>query len=134
MSYSPEFNAVWDVIKKWDIQRTPESGYSHATGDEVVAILDALKSVESPPESDFIENMVSSISQTAAYLLDPGLSSLNTVQAAAAILDYFDAIGVSENKNLLEAREYVMQRILKSYEGSEIRTAIYPQNLFDPNP
>lgn len=41
---TPEFNAVWDVIKTWDIN-VPEAynGYCGATGNHVVAILDALK-------------------------------------------------------------------------------------------
>ena len=49
---TPEFNAVWDLIKHWDIglpQDITEDGgqlYAHATGNCVVAILDALKGVK----------------------------------------------------------------------------------------
>jgi len=42
---SPEFNAVWEAIKKWDIQRTEGVGYAHATGTDVMIILNALKSL-----------------------------------------------------------------------------------------
>jgi len=41
---TPEFNAVWEAIKKWDIQRTEGEGYAHATGTDVMIILNALKS------------------------------------------------------------------------------------------
>ena len=39
------FNAVWDAIKDWDIQRLPGDGYAGATGDDVCTILEALGSV-----------------------------------------------------------------------------------------
>lgn len=40
---TPEFNAVWNLIKNWDIN-VPDAyeGYCGATGNHVVAILDAL--------------------------------------------------------------------------------------------
>lgn len=40
----PEFNAIWDCIKSWDIN-VPEAynGYCGATGNHVRAILDALE-------------------------------------------------------------------------------------------
>jgi hypothetical protein len=47
----PEFNAIWDCIKEWDIG-TPfditidgAQLYSGATGNHVVAILDALRGI-----------------------------------------------------------------------------------------
>jgi|SRR5579859_3736937 len=40
---SPEFNAVWNAIKKWDISRTSNGLYAGATGTDVCTILDALK-------------------------------------------------------------------------------------------
>lgn len=46
---TPEFNAIWDVIKKWDISTGLDKDhmgnhlYSGATGNHVVAILDSLK-------------------------------------------------------------------------------------------
>jgi hypothetical protein len=57
----PEFNAVWDCIKKWDIGLPFDilrgrQLYSGATGNHVVAILDALrgagliKKLEQPAE------------------------------------------------------------------------------------
>lgn len=44
---TPEFNAVWDCIKKWDIGLPLDiidghQLYSGATGNHVMAILDAL--------------------------------------------------------------------------------------------
>lgn len=41
---SPEFNAIWDVIKPWSIA-LPEfySGYMEATGNHVMLILNELK-------------------------------------------------------------------------------------------
>ena len=43
MLETPEFNAVWDCIKKWDIN-VPDvyRGYCGANGNHVRAILDAL--------------------------------------------------------------------------------------------
>ncbi len=46
---SPEFNAVWNAIKKWDIDRgegdlLQRRNYSGATGTDVMTILNALKS------------------------------------------------------------------------------------------
>ena len=47
----PEFRAVWDAIKHWDIGRPTDitkSGdqlYAHGTGTDVVTILDALRGV-----------------------------------------------------------------------------------------
>lgn len=40
---SPEFNAIWDEIKTWDIN-VPEyyDGYCGANGSHVVLIMDAL--------------------------------------------------------------------------------------------
>ena len=40
---SPEFEAVWQVIKGWDIERKEGEGYAHATGTDVMIILNALK-------------------------------------------------------------------------------------------
>ena len=46
---SPEFNAVWECIKSWDIglpfdiTSQGRQLYSGATGNHVVAILDALR-------------------------------------------------------------------------------------------
>ena len=47
---SPEFNAVWNAIKKWDIDRGIEqtlnrSNYSGATGTDVMTILNSLKEI-----------------------------------------------------------------------------------------
>ena len=39
---SPEFNKVWEAIKGWDIQRREGEGYAHATGTDVMIILNAL--------------------------------------------------------------------------------------------
>ncbi len=43
MLASPEFNAVWECIKSWDINvPAAYGGYCGATGNHVRAILDAL--------------------------------------------------------------------------------------------
>lgn len=43
----PVFNAIWDVIKRWDVN-VPEyyDGYCEANGSHVVLILNALKELE----------------------------------------------------------------------------------------
>ena len=44
---TPEFKAVWGCIKKWDINVPDEyCGYCGATGNHVVAILDAINNVK----------------------------------------------------------------------------------------
>ncbi len=49
---TPEFNAVWDCIRRWDIglpwdiHKSGGQLYSGATGNHVVAILDALRGVQ----------------------------------------------------------------------------------------
>jgi hypothetical protein len=44
MLESPEFNAIWERIKHWDINVPGAyAGYMGATGNHVRAILDALK-------------------------------------------------------------------------------------------
>ena len=43
---SPEFNAVWNVIKHWDIERKAGEGYAGATGTDVMAILVALRKLK----------------------------------------------------------------------------------------
>ena len=43
----PVFNAIWSVIKSWDINVPSEyKGYCGASGNHVAAILDALKLAE----------------------------------------------------------------------------------------
>ena len=44
LANDPEFEAVWNCIKSWDINvPAAYSGYCHATGNHVRAILDALR-------------------------------------------------------------------------------------------
>lgn len=42
---TPLFDAIWNAIKAWDLQRKPGRGYAHATGDDVQTIVDAVKAV-----------------------------------------------------------------------------------------
>lgn len=37
------FSAIWNVIKNWDIERTPGEGYAGGTGSDVCEIMDAIK-------------------------------------------------------------------------------------------
>ena len=46
MLTTPEFEAIWQCIKNWDIEVVPGDGYSGATGNHVRAILDALSQVK----------------------------------------------------------------------------------------
>lgn len=39
----PRFEAVWQAIKHWDIQRYPGAGYAGASGNDVMAILSQLR-------------------------------------------------------------------------------------------
>lgn len=44
---SPEFNAVWEVIKKWDISRNVDKNnkrwYANADGTDVMSILNVIR-------------------------------------------------------------------------------------------
>jgi hypothetical protein len=49
---SPLFNAIWNEIKKWDINVSSEySGYCGATGNHVCAILDAVNRASMIPDN-----------------------------------------------------------------------------------
>ena len=53
MLETPEFNAIWERIKTWDINVPEVDGpgmYSPATGNHVRAILDALAKYQSKSE------------------------------------------------------------------------------------
>jgi len=43
---SPEFNAVWEAIKGWDLERERGEGYAGATGTDVMIILNALRNLD----------------------------------------------------------------------------------------
>ena len=44
---TPEFKAIWNCIKSWDINVPSEyEGYCGATGNHVMAILDALDEIK----------------------------------------------------------------------------------------
>lgn len=40
--YSPPFNALWGIIKEWDIKAGGREFYTYGQGNHVVALLDAL--------------------------------------------------------------------------------------------
>jgi hypothetical protein len=43
----PEFNAIWDVIKSWDVNVSKYyKGYSKTTGSHVMLILNALRKLK----------------------------------------------------------------------------------------
>ena len=50
MMASPEFCAVWECIKGWDIEVEPDGGYCTATGSHVCMILDALAALQDSQE------------------------------------------------------------------------------------
>lgn len=57
---TPEFNAIWDVIKTWDVN-VPEQyhGYCGANGNHVMAILQAIKPyLRNRPEPEVSEEVV----------------------------------------------------------------------------
>ena len=37
------FDAIWQAIKRWDLQRQHGDGYAGATGTDVCTILDAIR-------------------------------------------------------------------------------------------
>lgn len=45
-----QFEAIWQAIKGWDIQRTPGAGYAGATGTDVMTILNALRRARAPEQ------------------------------------------------------------------------------------
>ncbi len=42
----PVFNAIWSIIKDWDIDATKTGLYSYCTGTDAVRILDAVKATQ----------------------------------------------------------------------------------------
>ena len=46
----PRFEPIWQAIKDWDIQRSPDTGYAGANGTDVQIILDALDAASSVNE------------------------------------------------------------------------------------
>lgn len=43
----PVWEAIWQAIKGWDIERAPGAGLAHATGDDVQHIFNAIQGI--PP-------------------------------------------------------------------------------------
>lgn len=43
-----QYDAVWEAIKGWDIERKPGAGYAHATGSDVTIILEAIWKADDP--------------------------------------------------------------------------------------
>lgn len=48
---TPTFEAIWDGIKGWDIERTPQQGYSGANGTDVGTICLALEEAGYTPST-----------------------------------------------------------------------------------
>jgi hypothetical protein len=40
---NPLWEAIWGVVKPWDIEREPGQGYAHATGDDATRLYDAVR-------------------------------------------------------------------------------------------
>lgn len=67
---SPEFEAVWQLIKAWDINvPAAYSGYMGATGNHVRAILDALHTVGESARDDARDRLLLSISEALIALV-----------------------------------------------------------------
>ena len=49
---SPEFNAIWDAIKGWDVSRYNNGLYAGANGSDVMHILAALRRAASDGVSE----------------------------------------------------------------------------------
>lgn len=80
---SPVFNAVWDVIKSWDINVPSEyEGYCGATGNHVAAIIDALKLVEeqNTPTNNEPANIIERAEKCANAIVPDAQSSEAPVQ------------------------------------------------------
>lgn len=50
-----QYDAIWEAIKDWDIERKPGEGLAHATGTDVVTIMNALKEADAAV-SDLVSN------------------------------------------------------------------------------
>ena len=51
----PVWEAIWQTLRGWDIEREPDQGRSNATGDDVQRIYDAVSAVvrfEKMPEAE----------------------------------------------------------------------------------
>ena len=48
----PVFNAIWSVIKKWDVSTENSGLYSGATGTDVMMILDAVRAATAPQQEE----------------------------------------------------------------------------------
>ena len=106
----PDFEAVWDAIKKWDISRYgDERSYAGATGNDVMHILLALKhSASQLPE---LQQLRQQLAKTQT-LLSIATGSLEQVEADKARMDWLDmkyCSNYSDKQSLREAIDEAMK-------------------------
>ena len=69
---TPEFNALWELMKAWDICTTGNyDSYSNTTGNHIVAVLDALKHTKHRTKTAReIEECIRDLEKKHRHLLD----------------------------------------------------------------
>ena len=120
MLNDPRFNAVWSVIKTWDVAVPSQySGYCGATGNHVRAIIDALPAAPAAGEAVAVDEI--DISGWAAWkghalpieIARHIAAKVNEVRAAPSLKDQFERVisslqyqgGVNGDENSLTVGE-----------------------------
>lgn len=102
---TPEFNALWELMKDWDIEVSSGDGYTHTQGNHVRAILDALSSI--PKEREQLKPSATDGPRTRLELLTEKLEMMEMVLRKVAHFcrcrGYNDR-EVTPDRNSLEAR------------------------------
>lgn len=52
---NPTWEAIWSVIRRWDISRLSDGLYSDATGDDATRIFDAIAAATAAPPPPAME-------------------------------------------------------------------------------
>jgi len=88
MCDSPQFEAVWQCIKKWDIE-VPDvyTGYMGATGNHVRAILDSLGQPQAASVSALVERVISDARRSVMSAYRQGREATTTPAMAELIAD-----------------------------------------------
>lgn len=96
----PKFNAIWGVIKSWDINVPSQySGYCGATGNHARAILDALPVVTPDPRDALIAELCEALEyakadlEAARILIETGFT--NTGEVAYGIRQTLERVSAA---------------------------------------